>query len=138
MAAYVPPGWPEAVHPPGSDDFEQTAIAWLLEVVPPDYRRYAILRRHPTALVMMARYHTWACLEGARQNYRPTRAELAESVPPHAVDGMLATLWTEGFKLAGTGRAVELVEHALRGEVLARSSDIGTQYPQNRNQGAPA
>jgi len=67
----------------------------------------------------MARYHTRACLEGARQSYRAARTELAESVPPHAVDGMLAALRTEGFKLADTARAVELVEHALRGEVPA-------------------
>ena len=77
------------------------------------------LRRHPAALASMARYHTRACLEGARQSYRAARTELAESVPPHAVDSMLAALRTEGFKLAGTARAVELVEHALRGEVPA-------------------
>jgi hypothetical protein len=119
MAAYVPPGWPEAVHPPGSENFEHTAIAWLLDIVPPEYRSYGILRRHPAALASMARYHTRACLEGARQSYRSARTELAESVPPHAVDGMLAALRTEGFKLANTARSVELVEHALRGGVLA-------------------
>jgi hypothetical protein len=55
MAAYVPPGWPEAVHPPGSENFEHTAIAWLLDIVPPEYRSYGILRRHPAALASMAR-----------------------------------------------------------------------------------
>jgi len=107
------------VHPPGSEDFEETAIAWLLDVVPPECRSYGILRRHPAALASMARYHTRACLGGARQSYRAARTELAESVPPHAVDGMLAALRTEGFKLAGPARAVALVEHALRGEVAA-------------------
>ena len=29
MAAYLPPGWPTGVHPPGSDDFEATAVAWM-------------------------------------------------------------------------------------------------------------
>jgi hypothetical protein len=67
----------------------------------------------------MARYHARACLEGARQGYRTARTELAESVPPHAVDGVLAAYRTEGFKLAATARAVELVERALRGEVFA-------------------
>lgn len=119
MAAYVPPGWPEAVRPPGSEDFERTAIEWLLDVAPPEYRNYPILRRYPAALASMARHHARACLEGARQSYRSGRTELAESVPPHAVDGMIAALRTEGFKLAGTARAVELVEHELRGEVLA-------------------
>ena len=44
MAAYVPPGWPAGVHPPGSTDFEATAVAWLLDVVPPDYRLYGVLQ----------------------------------------------------------------------------------------------
>jgi hypothetical protein len=62
-----------------------------------------------------------ACLEGARQGYRTARTELAESVPPHAADGVLAAYRTEGFKLAATARTVELVEQALRGEALAAS-----------------
>src|ERR1700742_1067378 len=66
MAAYIPPGWPTGVHPPGSEDFEATAIAWLLDVVPPDFRLHGVLRRHPAALAAMARHHTQACVEGAR------------------------------------------------------------------------
>jgi hypothetical protein len=42
----VPPGWPEDVRPPGGGDFEASAIAWLLDVVPPYYRQYSVLRRH--------------------------------------------------------------------------------------------
>ena len=57
MSAYVPPGWPSQVHPPGSDRFEDTALAWLLELVPPEYRRYGVLRRYPIALARMARHH---------------------------------------------------------------------------------
>jgi hypothetical protein len=118
MAAYVPQGWPESVRPPGSEDFEESAATWLLDVVPPDYRSYAVLLRHPAALAAMARYYTQACLEGARNGYRTARTELAETVPPHAVDGVLAAYKTEGFKLAATAQAVELVERALRGEVF--------------------
>src|SRR6266851_3397770 len=43
VAAYLPPGWPAGVHPPGSDEFEQTAVTWLLDVVPPDYRLHGVL-----------------------------------------------------------------------------------------------
>jgi len=43
MAAYIPPGWPTGVHPPGSEDFEATAIAWLLDVVPPDFRLHGVV-----------------------------------------------------------------------------------------------
>src|SRR6266851_5603370 len=71
MAAYLPPGWPAGVHPPGSEDFERTAVAWLLDVVPPDYRLYGVLRRHPIALAAMASHHVAACVEGARQGAAP-------------------------------------------------------------------
>ncbi|MGH3164837.1 MAG: hypothetical protein ACRDN0_02955 [Trebonia sp.] len=116
MATYIPPGWPTGVHPPGTEGFEESAIAWLFEVVPPDFRLHGVLRRHPTALAAMARHHTTACVEGARQGYRTARTELAEAVPPHAVDAVLSAYRTEGRRLAATAKAVELVERAIRGE----------------------
>ncbi|HJZ09730.1 MAG TPA: hypothetical protein VJ283_16690 [Trebonia sp.] len=118
MGAYLPPGWPTGVHPPGSDDFEATAVAWLLEIVPPDYRLHGVLRRHPVALAAVARHHTSACVEGARAGYRTVRTELAEELPPHAVDAVLTAYRTEGRRLAATARAVALVERAMRGEVF--------------------
>ena len=118
MAAYIPPGWPAGVHPPGSDDFEATAIAWLLEVVPPDYRLHGVLRRYPAALAAMARHHPAACVEGARQGYRTARTELGEALPPHAVDAVLAAYRTEGLRLAAIARAAILVERALHGETF--------------------
>jgi hypothetical protein len=119
MAAYIPPGWPTGVHPPDSRDFEATAVAWLLDVVPPDFRLHGVLRRHPAALAAMARHHTQACVEGARAGYRTTRTELGEAIPPHAVDAVLAAYRTEGRRLAATARAVGLVERALHGETFA-------------------
>lgn len=116
MATYIPPGWPTGVHPPGSAGFEETAVAWLLDVVPPDYRLHGVLRRHPAALAAMARHHTAACVEGARQGYRTARTELAEALPPHAVDAVLTAYRAEGRRLAATARAVVLVERAIHGE----------------------
>lgn len=60
MNAAVPPGWPAEVHPLGSERFEETAAAWLLDHVPPDYRRYGVLRRYPVVLARMARQHLHA------------------------------------------------------------------------------
>ena len=119
MGTYTPPGWPAGVHPPGSEDFESTAVGWLLDVVPPDYRLHGVLRRYPAALAAMARYHAKACVEGARQGYRTARTELAGTLPPHAIDTVLAAYRKEGARLAATARAVGLVERALRGETLA-------------------
>jgi hypothetical protein len=118
MASYMPPGWPAGVHPPGSEDFESTAIGWLLDVVPPDYRLHGVLRRYPVALAAMARYHAKACVEGAREGYRTARIELADALPPHAIDTVLAAYRKEGARLAATARAVGLVERALRGETF--------------------
>jgi hypothetical protein len=106
------------VHPPGSEEFESTAVGWLLDVVPPDYRLHGVLRRYPIALAVMARHHSKACVEGAREGYRTARTELAGGLPPHAVDTVLAAYRKEGARLAETARAVDLVERALRGEVF--------------------
>jgi hypothetical protein len=118
MGTYLPPEWPTGVHPPGSEDFESTAVGWLLDVVPPDYRLHGVLRRYPVALATMARYHAKACVEGARQGYRTARTELAGTLPPHAIDTVLAAYRKEGARLAAVASAVDLVERALRGEVF--------------------
>jgi hypothetical protein len=118
MGTYLPPEWPTGVHPPGSEDFESTAVGWLLDVVPPDYRLHGVLRRYPVALASMARYHAKACVEGARQGYRTARTELAGTLPPHAIDTVLAAYRKEGARLAAVASAVDLVERALRGEVF--------------------
>jgi hypothetical protein len=118
MATYLPPGWPAGVHPPGSQDFERTAVAWLLDVVPPDYRLYGVLRRHPAALASLARHHLAACVEGARQGYRTARTELGSALPPHGVDAVLAAYRSEGRRLVAAVTAAGLVERALRGETF--------------------
>ena len=131
MVTYTPPGWPAGVHPPGSEDFESTAVGWLLDVVPPDYRLHGVLRRYPVALAAMARYHSRACVEGARQGYRTARTELAGTLPPHAIDTVLAAYRKEGARLAATARAVGLIERALRGEVFTpKMSPVPTARPQ--------
>jgi hypothetical protein len=118
MAAYLPPGWPAGVHPPGSDGFERTAVDWLLDVVPPDYRLYGVLRRHPVALATMAKHHVAACVEGARNGYRIARTELGGQLPPAGVDAVLVAYRSEGKRLVATARAVDLVARALRGEAF--------------------
>src|SRR5215472_5927910 len=121
MAAdQVPPGWPDGVHPPGSPGFEQTAVRWLLDVVPPDYRQYSVLVRHPVALAALARHHITACVEGARDGYRSARAELGKDLPPDGLTAVLAAYQAEGRRLLTTAGAVELVARALRGETFVR------------------
>jgi hypothetical protein len=116
VAAYLPPGWPAGVHPPGTEGFEQTAVTWLLDVVPPDYRLHGVLLRHPLALAALARHHVAACVAGARQGYRTARAELGDDLPPGGMTAVLAAYRSEGSRLVEIAQAVDLVGRALRGE----------------------
>ncbi|MEV0407247.1 hypothetical protein [Actinoallomurus sp. NPDC050550] len=115
MTAYVPPGWPSGVHPPGTERFEDTAVAWLFDLVPPEYRRYGVLRRYPVVLSRMARQHVTAALEAAREGFRTARAELSDLVPAHGLESVLEIYRREGTRLAAVARAVELVDTGLRG-----------------------
>jgi hypothetical protein len=116
MAAYLPSGWPAGVHPPDSEGFEQTAVTWLLDVVPPDYRLHGVLLRHPLALAALARHHLAACVAGARQGYRTARTELGPDLPPGGVAAVLDAYQSEGRRLVATAHAVDLVGRALHGE----------------------
>jgi len=116
MAGYVPVGWPKGVHPPGTPGFEQSAVQWLLDVVPPDYRMHGVLLRHPVALATLARHHLAACIEGARQGYREARAELGGDLPPGGIGAVLEVYRTEGRRLVATAKAVDLVGRAMRGQ----------------------
>jgi hypothetical protein len=131
---YVPTGWPTGVHPPGTPTFEETAVSWLLDVVPPDYRLHGVLLRHPVALAALAKHHVAACVEGARQGYRSVRAELGRDLPPASITAVLAAYQAEGRRLVATAKAVDLVSRALHGEAfvpqLAGTQDAGRSASQ--------
>jgi hypothetical protein len=111
-----------------------TAVTWLLDVVPPDYRLHGVLRRHPLALAVLAGHHLAACVQGAREGYRTARTELA-SLPPGGVDAVLEVYRAEGRRLVETARAVDLVGRALRGEVF--TPQMGTRARASRKDTAP-
>lgn len=113
------------MHPPGSEEFESSAIAWLLEVVPSDYLLHGVLKRHPVALATLARHHLDACVDGARSGYRTARTELGPHLPPSAIEAVLTAYRNEGRRLAAAAMAADLVERALHGEVFVRQSTGG-------------
>jgi hypothetical protein len=112
----VPPGWPEQVRPPGAPDWERTAVAWLFDLVPPDYRAHEVLRRYPVLLARFAADHVRAGLEAARQGWRTVRVDLAEQLPADAIEAAMSAYEREGTRLAAAARGVEVVAAALRGE----------------------
>ncbi|MCU1602649.1 MAG: hypothetical protein JWO22_3358, partial [Frankiales bacterium] len=72
MADALPPGWPTSVHPPGSDGFERTAVGWLFDLCPPEYRSHEVLKAYPVVLARFARQHVASAVEAARSGYRTT------------------------------------------------------------------
>jgi hypothetical protein len=112
----VPPGWPVEVHPPGTDGFERTAVAYLLDRCPPEYRAYPVLRRQPLVLARFAAHHVDGAVKSARAGYRNARTELRDAVSPEVVAEALEAWETEGARLVAVARSVDLVEQALRGK----------------------
>ncbi len=112
----VPPGWPVEVLPPSAPDWERSAVAWLFDLCPPDYRAHEVLRSHPVVLARFAQGHVAAAVGAARQGLRTLRAELKDTVPPDVVEAAIGAYDREGRRLAHAGRQVALVEAALRGD----------------------
>lgn len=117
------PDWPASVHPPGSDSFEQTALVWLFDHVPADYRLHGVLRRHPVALSRLARQYVSAALEAAREGYRTARVDLRDHLPPHALDQVMNAYLAEGQRMAAVLRSVESVDTALRASTGTGGAD---------------
>jgi hypothetical protein len=113
MVFYVPAGWPPEVRPPGSEGFQASAVAWLLDILPPGYRERKRVHRYPVGLAIIARHHAEASLEGSREGYRTIRAELSACLPAGEIDVVLAAYRAEGARQAATARAVGLVVQAL-------------------------
>ena len=116
MPQLVPPGWPEQVLPPQAPEWERSAVSWLLDLCPAEYRAYDVLRKHPVVLARFAAGHVGAAVEAARNGIRTARAELRGVVPGEAVEAAIAAYEREGRRLISVGRQIGLVDAALRGE----------------------
>lgn len=111
----APPGWPREVRPPDAPAWEQTAAAWLLDLCPHDYRRYAGLRRHVVVLARFAVLHVEASQAAVRRGLSEARADLGEVADDAVVEAAVQTFLLEDARLVAVRRAVGLVEEALRG-----------------------
>ncbi len=115
MSVELPPNWPERVNPPGSPDWELSAVAWLYDYVPADYHSYEVLRRYPVLLARMTGEHVEAALEAARAGWRTLRSDVKDEVPPEAVEAVMLAYEREGRRLSQVAREVAVVASALRG-----------------------
>ena len=115
---YVPPGWPQEVLPPGVVDWEQSAVAWLLDQCPADYRSYPVLRRHPVVLARFAAEFVEGQIRSSREALATARASLGEYVDNDVLDRATEAIQAEGARLVRVRRAVMLVEETLRGRIF--------------------
>ncbi|WP_205472538.1 hypothetical protein [Nocardioides sp. SYSU D00038] len=115
MSLVAPPGWPREVRPPDAPRWEDTAVAWLLDLCPPDYRTRPVLRRHAVVLARFAVLHVEASVAATKRGLSEARAELRDVAEPDVVEAAVEVFLAEDARLAGVRRAVGLVEEALRG-----------------------
>lgn len=115
MPEQVPPGWPAAVRPPQANGWERTAVAWMLDLCPADYRGHAVLSRHPLALAHLAAAHVEADLAGLASARSTARTALSAVLEPRSLTELFEALDVEQARLLAARRGVVLVEQALRG-----------------------
>ena len=111
----APPGWPATVRAAGAPDWERTAVNWLLDVCPPEYRAYPALRRHPVVLARFAVLHVEASQAAVNRGLSEGRGVLRDVAGEAEVAAALEVWEREAARLIGVRRAVGLVEEALRG-----------------------
>lgn len=111
----APPGWPAEVRPPDAPDWEATAIAWLLDLCPPEYRRYQGLRRYPVVLARFAVIHVEADQAAVRRGLSGIRVDLHDVASDAVIEAAVQTFLIEDARLATVRRAAGQVEEALRG-----------------------
>ena len=111
----APPGWPRAVRPPDAPGWERTAMSWLLDLSPPEFRYYPALTRHAVVLARFVAMHVEACQAAARRGLSESRTALRDYLDPEAVEAAVETWESELARLEAVHRSVGLVEEALRG-----------------------
>lgn len=115
---YVPPGWPEEVCPPGAPDWEATAVVWLLDCCPADFRGYPVLRRHPVVLAGFAAQFVESRYRVSKAGLAGVRESLGEQMAPHVVESAVEAWQAQTAHLVRVRKGVALVEEALRGKVF--------------------
>ena len=113
--AVVPPGWPRQVLPPAVPGWQESAGSWLLDLCPPDYRRFSGLRRHVVVLARFAVLHVEAQQLATRRGLSEIRGDLKDVADEAVVTAAVQTFQLEDARLLGVRREVGLVEDALRG-----------------------
>ncbi|WP_194793171.1 hypothetical protein [Raineyella fluvialis] len=101
--------------PPGVDDWERSAIAFLLDCCPADFRGYPVLRRHPVVLAQFAAQVVEAQVRASEEGLARARLSLRDQVEPQVVEEAVRTWREELVRLRTIRDGIGLVDDALRG-----------------------
>ena len=113
MARRGPTGWPRDLPPPGTVEFDEKVVVWLLDRGPADLRLSPI-RHFPVALARYVARIVDASLDGTRGAYASARVELGDHLTPAELTTVQAALESEGARLLQIQREVSLVEDVLQ------------------------
>ncbi|MFJ6215080.1 hypothetical protein ACIQGZ_17350 [Streptomyces sp. NPDC092296] len=111
----IPPSWPDAVQPPGTQHWEQTATTWLWTHTPTHLRQHRILTDRPLLLARITRQTADGQLAAMRAGYRTAHPDFADTLPAGDIDALLGVYTVEGHRLRDLATQAGLVEDALRG-----------------------
>ncbi|MFJ6214908.1 hypothetical protein ACIQGZ_16470 [Streptomyces sp. NPDC092296] len=118
----VPPGWPDAVRPPGAAGWQESAVRWLWTLLPPAWAEYDVFHRQPLLLARQADLQLRAQVAGLRHGWATTRRDLAEAgMDPTTVDRTLEVYAVEGGRLREVDRQLRLVTDALVRSIRERA-----------------
>ena len=112
---FVPRGWPSRVRPPGAEDWEDSASAFLFDSCPSDFRSYPVLRRHPVVLASFATRFLQSQVAVVNEGLSEIRVDLRGLVDPEVIEAAVCAWQSEQSALGRRLREVALVGEALRG-----------------------
>lgn len=117
-STYTPPGWPDRVRPLSTPGWETSAIAFLFDCCPADFRTYRVLRNHPVVLAQFARHFVAGQHDSAQAGLADVRTSLRRYATPEVVEAAAQAWLAQHAQLVRTRRAVGLVDEALRGTIF--------------------
>lgn len=110
-----PPGWPPELPPPGTEEFAERVVPWLLDLAPPEFRGHPVLRKHPRVLGWAVDRYLEGEVQALRGAYAQARATFHDQLDAMAIEEVLVALELEGVRLTKSVRQVGLVNDALAG-----------------------
>ena len=120
------PGWPRALPPPETQDWDGLAVAWLLDLAPGDWRGLPAVAKQPLVLALLVADHVAATRSGMRASVAGLRSKVGGVLSAPQAEAAVAALLGEEARLERVAREVGLVIVAIEGTQRRPASRPGT------------